>query len=96
VAATVKLPKWGLTMEEGTIVEWMFEPGEEVAQGDTLATVESEKAEMELPSPAAGILARYLVEEGETVAVGSELALIAADRAEYESLSTGSGRRASE
>lgn len=88
MAHVVKLPKWGLTMEEATILEWMLEPGEEVAEGEVLATVESEKAQMELPAPAAGVLARLLVKEDETIEVGTELAIIAADRAEYEQLLT--------
>jgi pyruvate/2-oxoglutarate dehydrogenase complex dihydrolipoamide acyltransferase (E2) component len=80
------MPKWGLSMEEATILEWMLEPGEQVAQGEALAMVESEKAQMELPAPVAGVFARALVEEGATVEVGAEVALIAADRAEYDSL----------
>lgn len=84
MAEIVKLPKWGLSMEEATIIEWMVEPGEDVAQGETLATVESEKAQMELPSPVGGVFAKALVEEDETVPVGTEVCVIAADRAEYE------------
>ena len=80
----MKMPKWGLSMEEGTILEWMVGPGEEVAQGEVLATVESEKAEMELPSPVAGVFAKALVEEQATVGVGTELCVIAADRAEFD------------
>lgn len=88
MAEVVKLPKWGLSMEEATIVEWMIEPGEEVTQGESLANVESEKAQMDLPAPVGGVLVRYLVEEGETVGVGAELALIAADQDEYERLAS--------
>ena len=84
MAEAVKMPKWGVSMEEGTILEWMLEPGEEVAQGEVLASVESEKAQMELPSPVSGVFLRALVEEGETVEVGTELCLIAQDRAEYD------------
>jgi pyruvate dehydrogenase E2 component (dihydrolipoamide acetyltransferase) len=84
MAHVVQMPKWGLSMEEGTIVEWMVGPGDDVAQGDVLATVESEKAQMDLPAPVGGVFARALVEEGETVDVGVELCVIAADRAEYE------------
>jgi pyruvate dehydrogenase E2 component (dihydrolipoamide acetyltransferase) len=90
VATIVKLPKWGLSMEEGTITEWMLEPGEDVAQGDVLAMVESEKAQMELPAPIAGVFAKAIVEEGDTVAVGEEVCVIAADRAEYEADFAGS------
>lgn len=84
MAEVVKMPKWGVSMEEGTILEWMVEPGEEVAKGEVLATVESEKAQMELPSPVSGVFLRALVGEGETVEVGTELCLIAQDRSEYD------------
>lgn len=84
MAEVVKMPKWGLSMEEGTIVEWMVGPGEDLAQGDVLAMVESEKSQMELPAPVGGVFAKVLVDEGETVAVGEELCVIAVDRAEFD------------
>jgi pyruvate dehydrogenase E2 component (dihydrolipoamide acetyltransferase) len=84
VAEIVQMPKWGLSMEEGTVTEWMVEAGEDLAQGDVLAMVESEKAQMELPAPSPGVFAKTLVEEGEAVAVGEGVCVIAADRAEYE------------
>lgn len=83
MALNVQMPKWGLSMEEGTIVEWMVGPGDDVDQGEVLATVESEKAQMELPAPVGGVFARALVEEGDTVDVGVDVCVIAADRAEY-------------
>ena len=60
-AITLKLPKFGLTMEEATINEWSVAVGATVAQGQTLATIESEKVEMELPSPAGGVVDRKSV-----------------------------------
>lgn len=84
MAHVVQMPKWGLSMEEGTIVEWMVGPGDDVAQGEVLATVESEKTQMELPAPVGGVFARALVEEGDTVDVGVDVCVIAADRAEYD------------
>ena len=51
-----------------------------------IATVESEKAEIELPSPVSGVFAKALVGDGETVPVGTDLAVIAADADEYASL----------
>jgi pyruvate/2-oxoglutarate dehydrogenase complex dihydrolipoamide acyltransferase (E2) component len=76
MAATVTLPKFGLTMEEATVNEWLVGIGEHVEQGQTLAVIDSEKVSLELPSPVAGIVAEYLVQIGETVPVGSPLALI--------------------
>jgi pyruvate/2-oxoglutarate dehydrogenase complex dihydrolipoamide acyltransferase (E2) component len=88
MAETVTLPKFGLTMEEATVNEWLVEIGERVEQGQTLAMLESEKVNLELPSPVSGIVAEYLVQIGETVPVGSPLALIA-DAGESEQSSTG-------
>jgi pyruvate/2-oxoglutarate dehydrogenase complex dihydrolipoamide acyltransferase (E2) component len=84
MAEIVKLPKFGLTMEEGLISEWKVGVGDRIEKGDVLATIESEKVEMELPSPASGVVAKYLVETGETVPVGTEVAVIAADEAELQ------------
>ena len=78
-AVTVKLPKFGLTMEEATINEWAVAVGDAVAQGETIATIESEKVEMELPSPAGGVMAEHLVPPGGTVPVGTALAVLVAD-----------------
>lgn len=82
MAATVKLPKFGLTMEEATISEWLVAVGGAVAQGEAIATIESEKVEMELPSPVPGIVAEHLVPVGATVPLGTALAVVVADRAE--------------
>lgn len=84
MAALVKLPKFGLTMEEATINAWEVAVGEPVQQGQTLATIESEKVEMELPSPVTGIVAEHLVGVGETVPLGTTVAVIVADAAELE------------
>lgn len=83
MAEIVTLPKWGLTMEEGSISEWLVGVGERVEKGQILAAVESEKVTMELPSPVSGIVAKYLVELDEPVPVGTDLVVVAADEAEY-------------
>jgi pyruvate/2-oxoglutarate dehydrogenase complex dihydrolipoamide acyltransferase (E2) component len=82
MAATVKLPKFGLTMEEATINEWVVDVGQPVEQGQTIALIESEKVEMELPSPVGGIVAEHLVAVGETVPLGTPVAVIVADETE--------------
>lgn len=82
MAATVKLPKFGLTMEEATINAWVVAVGEPVEQGQALALIESEKVEMELPAPVSGLVAEHLVPVGETVPLGTPVAVIVADAAE--------------
>ena len=85
----VKLPKFGLTMQEALISEWKVGVGDRIEKGDVLATIESEKVEMELPSPASGVVARYLVETGDTVPVGTDVAVIVADEAELKQYNQG-------
>ena len=86
MAIEVILPKWGLTMEEGTVAEWRKQEGDAVAEDEIIAEVETDKITNELPAPASGIVAKILVAAGETVEVGTVLALIAADAAEAAQL----------
>lgn len=86
MAEIVKLPKFGLTMEEASVSEWSVDVGESISKGQVLAIIESDKVEMELPSPASGIVAKHLVAKGATVAVGEDVAIIAADREELSNL----------
>ena len=72
----VQMPKWGLTAEDATIVEWMIGEGDEVREGDVLLTVETDKATGEVEAPASGTLARVLAPEGRTVRPGEVLAEI--------------------
>ncbi|MBX5449242.1 biotin/lipoyl-containing protein [Thermogemmatispora sp.] len=86
MAETIAMPKWGLTMEEGTIVEWMVGEGDTVQQGDVLAVVETEKTSVELTSPFSGVVARVLVADGETVPVGTPLLVLASSPEEAAQL----------
>jgi pyruvate/2-oxoglutarate dehydrogenase complex dihydrolipoamide acyltransferase (E2) component len=72
----VLLPRWGMTMLEGTLSEWMLGPGERVSEGDVIALVETEKVNGEVQAPASGILAEVLVRETETVETGTVIAYI--------------------
>ena len=76
MAVDVILPKWGLTMEEGIVAEWEKQVGDTVAEGETIAIIETEKIETELPSPAAGVLTEILVAVGDEVPVGTVIARI--------------------
>lgn len=72
----VKLPKWGLTMEEGMISEWLVSVGEQVEEGQILANVEIEKAMAELEAPVSGVLESILVPIELEIPVGTILCLI--------------------
>ena len=52
----ITMPKWGLTMKEGTIVSWLKEVGDEIKKGDNLVEIETEKVVNEFESPESGIL----------------------------------------
>jgi pyruvate dehydrogenase E2 component (dihydrolipoamide acetyltransferase) len=85
MAVPYPLPKWGLTMEDGTIVEWQVQPGDPVAEGDVLAVVETDKIEVEFVAPVSGVVAAHLVPPGTTVDVGKDVVVIANDHGDYES-----------
>jgi pyruvate dehydrogenase E2 component (dihydrolipoamide acetyltransferase) len=72
----VVLPKWGVSMQEGTIAEWYVEEGAEVAEDDPLAAIVTDKVDADLEAPVAGTLAKRLVAAGDTVPVGGVVAVI--------------------
>ncbi|MBA2517752.1 MAG: biotin attachment protein [Solirubrobacterales bacterium] len=72
----VTLPKWGMTMQEGTVQGWLKQVGDPVAEGDAIAEVETEKAIAEVEAPVGGTLVELLVEGGTTVDVGTVIARI--------------------
>lgn len=71
------MPKWGLTMKEGTVVEWLVEEGTEVTNGDELVEVESEKINNAVEAPTSGVLRRRVAKEGDVLPVGDLLGVIA-------------------
>src|SRR5260370_42496267 len=70
---TIQMPKLGHTMTEGTVVKWHKHAGDQIQQGEAVLTVEPDKAEVEIESPEAGVLARVLADEGSVVGVGLPL-----------------------
>ena len=76
MATEVILPKLGQTMEEGSIVEWFKQEGDEVKRGEVLFTVESDKATLESESPTRGYLRKIMVPAGVTVPVLTPVAII--------------------
>jgi pyruvate dehydrogenase E2 component (dihydrolipoamide acetyltransferase) len=74
----VVMPEIGVSMDEGTLARWLKQPGEAVAAGESIAEIETDKAAVELESPADGVLGRHLVAEGATALVGEALVRILA------------------
>jgi pyruvate dehydrogenase E2 component (dihydrolipoamide acetyltransferase) len=70
----LRMPKLGLTMTEGTLVEWKAEPGQPVRRGDVLFVVETEKVANEIEASADGSIGEIRVLAGTTVRVGAVLA----------------------
>lgn len=70
------MPQMGQSVAEGTVLQWFKQEGERVENDEALLTINTDKIDVEIPSPGSGILARILVRAGETVPVGTLLATI--------------------
>jgi pyruvate dehydrogenase E2 component (dihydrolipoamide acetyltransferase) len=71
------MPKWGLSMTEGRLLDWLVAEGDEIAVGDEVAEVETEKITGAVEAPAAGVLRRRVAAVGDVVPVGGLLGVIA-------------------
>jgi len=74
--AEVTMPQMGVSVAEGTIVEWRKRPGDWVEADEPIVQIDTDKVETEIPSPASGRVKEILVEVGTTVDVGTLLATI--------------------
>lgn len=79
VFVDVTMPAMGVSVSEGTIVEWSKQPGDWIAYEETICLISTDKIDTDLPAPAAGRVAEILVEVGAIVDVGTVLAKIATD-----------------
>jgi pyruvate dehydrogenase E2 component (dihydrolipoyllysine-residue acetyltransferase) len=75
----VPMPKLSMTMEEGELITWVKQEGDQVRAGDVIAEVNSDKVEMEVESPADGTLVRHAAAEGDVVPVGAPIATLATE-----------------
>jgi 2-oxoglutarate dehydrogenase E2 component (dihydrolipoamide succinyltransferase) len=74
----IKVPAMGESVTEGTLANWLVKPGQQVAQDDPVAEIETDKVAIEVPAPAAGVISEQLVKEGDTVKIGTVIARMAA------------------
>ncbi|MHC4124447.1 MAG: 2-oxo acid dehydrogenase subunit E2 [Planctomycetota bacterium] len=76
-ANIIRLPQLGQTMEEGTIVTCLTKVGDQVKKGDIIFEIETDKATLEMESPAAGFVKHVLVTQGQTIPVGDPVVVLA-------------------
>ncbi len=73
----IRMPKWGLSMQEGVVVDWWKAEGDSVAEGEDLVDIETSKINNVYEAPSAGVLRRLVAQPGETLAVGALIAVLA-------------------
>ena len=73
----VTMPKWGLSMKTGKIVEWFVAEGDTIDKGDDVVDIETDKIAGTLESPVGGLLRRIIAEPGADLPVGAVLAVVA-------------------
>ena len=72
----VNIPALGMAMTEAVLTQWHKQPGDSVAAGDVIAEIETDKSNVDLESPADGVLGAHLVGEGDAVAIGAPVVRI--------------------
>ncbi|WP_313741171.1 biotin/lipoyl-containing protein, partial [Pseudomonas sp.] len=73
----IEVPKWGLSMEEGTLTSWLIEEGAAFAEQQEVCEIETSKIANVLQVPFAGVLRRKVAQPGDTIAVGGVLGVVA-------------------
>lgn len=76
MATEIKVPVLGESVTEGTIAEWLKQPGDAVAADEPIASLETDKVAVDVPSPVAGVMSQHVVAVGDTVEVGAVIAII--------------------
>ena len=76
MAQDIKVPTLGESVTEATVGEWLKKPGDPVKQDEPIASLETDKVAIEVPSPVAGVMGEYQVEVGDTVEVGAVIASV--------------------
>ena len=73
MATDVQVPALGESITEGTLAQWLKKVGDSVAADEPIASLETDKVSVEVPSPVAGVMGQHAVAVGDTVQVGAML-----------------------
>ncbi len=76
MATRIDMPQLGLTMEKGTILQWLKAEGEKLEKGQPVVLIQTEKVEYEVEAPAAGMLLKVVAKEGEELPVGRLMGIL--------------------
>ena len=89
----VVMPQMGADMEEGTIIKWLKNEGDEVERGEIIAEIETDKANVEIEAFDPGVFRKALHAEGDTIDVGTVIAIIAAPDDDISSYENGASKQ---
>jgi len=76
MATTITMPQLGETVTEGTVAQWLKQPGDAIEKYEAFVEVSTDKVNAEVPSPVSGVLREIIAKEGETVPTGAPIAII--------------------
>ncbi|MGF1632299.1 MAG: dihydrolipoamide acetyltransferase family protein [Phycisphaerae bacterium] len=85
----ITMPQLSDTMTEGTLIKWLKKEGDEVSEGDIVAEVETDKANMEMEAGEDGVIASILAQEGDKIGVGEPIAILALEGEDVEQVKSG-------
>ena len=76
MATSIVMPKMSYDMQQGTVVRWLKDEGDQIVSGEVIAEIETDKATVEMPAYVNGVMGRIVVETGRSVPVGELIAII--------------------
>ncbi|GIP62429.1 dihydrolipoamide acetyltransferase component of pyruvate dehydrogenase complex [Virgibacillus pantothenticus] len=79
MATSIVMPKLGMTMTEGTVEEWLKQPGDTVKEGEGIVTISSDKLTSEVEAPADGVLLKIIKDVTEEATVGEPIGIVGQD-----------------
>jgi pyruvate dehydrogenase E2 component (dihydrolipoamide acetyltransferase) len=85
---SLTMPKLGATMTEGTVLRWLYRPGERITKGEPLLEVMTDKVNIEVEAPMDGFLLKVLAQDGDVLPIGAPLALLSDEAATQASTET--------